>query len=127
VGHFWGPDVLNPYEVFMQRRPDALIGNVVLVYNGTFDLPLLAAYSQADAAYGLLQQHKMAEAIAEARSAARLAPDSAEINAALARVLTAAGQVAEGQQARATAIRLARAIHPDFQADLIRDLERPSH
>ena len=75
-GLFWGPDVLNPYEVFKRRRPDALIGNVVLVYNGTFDVPLLAAHSRAAAAYGLLQRHQVAEAIAESGIAAKLAPDS---------------------------------------------------
>jgi 4-amino-4-deoxy-L-arabinose transferase-like glycosyltransferase len=122
-GLLWGPDVLNPYQVFKQRRPDALIGNVVLVYNGTFEVPLLAALSRARAAYGYLRQQKMAEAIAEAQSAVKPAPDSAEVQAALAQVLMAAGQKAEGQQALATAIRLARTTHPDFQAQLIHYLE----
>ena len=40
---------------------------------------------------------------------------------------TPAGQKTEGQQELATAIRLARATHPDFQAQLIRYLEHPSH
>jgi hypothetical protein len=125
-GLLWGPDVLNPYEVFKQRRPDALIGNVVLVYNGTFNVPLLAAQSRAGAAYGLLQQHRIAEAVAESQAAVKLAPNSAEIQAARAQILMAANRKAEGQQALATAIRLARATHPDFQAQLIRYLEHPS-
>ncbi len=126
-GLLWGPDVLNPYEVFKQRRPDALIGNVVLVYKGTFDVPLLAAYSEEGEAYGLLRQHKISEAVAKAQSAVKLAPDSAEIQAALAQALMGEGRKTEGQQALATAIRLARATHPDFQAQLIRYLEHPSH
>jgi 4-amino-4-deoxy-L-arabinose transferase-like glycosyltransferase len=125
-GLLWGPDVLNPYELFKQRRPDALIGNVVLVYNGTFDVPLLAAHSRAGAAYALLGQHKMAEAIAESQSAVKLAPDSAEVQAVLGQVLMAAGRKTESQEAFATAIRLARATHPDFQAQLIRYLEHLS-
>jgi hypothetical protein len=125
-GLLWGPDVLNPYELFKQRRPDALIGNIVLVYNGTFNVPLLAAHSRAAAAYGLLQRHQVAEAIAESEIAAKLAPDSAEIHAVRAQVLMAAGRKTEGQQALATAIRLARATHPDFQAQLIRYLQHPS-
>jgi hypothetical protein len=124
-GLLWGPDVLNPYEVFKERRPDALIGNVILVYNGTFELPLLAAHSRASTAYALLRQGKAAEAIAEAQSAVRLAPDSAEVHAALGQVLAAAGRTTEVQQEIATAIRLARATHPDFQAQLIRYLEKP--
>ncbi len=125
-GLLWGPDVLNPYEAFKQRTPDALIGNVVLVYHGTFDVPLLAAYSRTGSAYGLLREQKMAEAVAEAQSAVTLAPDSAEVHAALAQVLMAAGRKKEGQQALMTTIRLARATHPDFQAQLIRSLEHPS-
>jgi hypothetical protein len=50
---------------------------------GTFDIRLLAAHSRASAAYGLLKQHKMAEAIAQAQSAVKLAPDSTEAHAAL--------------------------------------------
>jgi hypothetical protein len=125
-GVLWGPDVLNPYEVFKKRRPDALIGNVVLVYNGTFDVPLLAAHSRGAAAYGLLRQGKTAEAIAEAQSALTLAPDSAEVHAALGQVLAAAGQKTEAKQEFATATHLARTIHPDFQKRLIRSLERSS-
>jgi len=125
-GLLWGPDVLNPYEILKQRRPDALIGNVVVVFNGTFDVPLLAAYSRAGAAYGLLQQHKIAEAMAQAQSAVKLAPDSAEVHAALAQVFIVANRKTEGQQELATAIRLARATHPDFQSELIRYLEHPS-
>lgn len=126
-GLLWGPDVLNPYEMFKQLQPDALIGNVVLVFNGTFDVPLLAAYSKEGEAYGLLKQHKIAEAVAEAQSAATLAPGSAEIHVALAQTLMAAGRKPEGQQELATALRVARATHPDFQAQLIHYLEHPSH
>jgi cytochrome c-type biogenesis protein CcmH/NrfG len=68
----------------------------------------------------------MAEAIAQAQSAVKLAPDSAEVHAALGQVLMAAGRKTEGQQALAIAIRLARTIHPDFQAQLIGYLEHPS-
>lgn len=124
-GLLWGPDVLNPYEVFKQRRPDELIGNVVLVYHGTFDVPLLAAYSQVGAAYRLLQQRKVAEAIAMSQTAVKLAPNSADVHAMVGQMFMAAGRKAEGQQEVATAIRLARAIHPDFQVQLIRYLEHP--
>jgi tetratricopeptide (TPR) repeat protein len=124
-GFMWGPDILNPYEVFKQRRPDARIGNIVLVYKGLFNVPLLAAHSRASAAYGLLQQGKVAEALALCQAAVTLAPNSAEIHAIRAQVLMAASQKAEARQEAAEAIRLARAIHPDFQAQLIRYLEHP--
>jgi 4-amino-4-deoxy-L-arabinose transferase-like glycosyltransferase len=126
AGLLWGPDELNPYQVFRRRRPDALIGNMVVVYHGTFDLPLLAAQTQARAAFGLLQQGRVPEAIAQAQDAVRLAPDSAEIHAALGQLLMAAGRKTEGQQEIATAIHLAKTIHPDFQAQLVRYLQRPN-
>jgi Dolichyl-phosphate-mannose-protein mannosyltransferase/Tetratricopeptide repeat len=121
-GLFWGPDVLNPYEVFKRRRPDAIIGNIVLVYSGTFDVPLLAAHSHAGVALSLLGQHRVPEAITEAQRAVKQAPDSAEINAILGRILMAAGRTAEAQQAFDTALNIASRIHPDYQASLIRQI-----
>jgi predicted Zn-dependent protease len=74
----------------------------------------------------LLQQGKVAAAIEEARAAAAQAPDSADIQASLARILMIAGQREEAQRALATAVHLARTIHPDYQASLLRQLsERP--
>jgi len=125
VGLLWGPDELNPYEVFRKRRPDAMIGNVVLVYNGTFDVPLLAAFSHAAGAYGLLGQRKVAEAIAEAQTAVNQAPNSAEIHAILGQVLLVAGRKSEAQESFAAALRLAHANHPEYQQLLIRALEHP--
>jgi len=124
-GLLWGPDELNPYQVFRQRRPDALINNVVLVYNGTFEVPLLAAFSHAAGAYGLLGQRKVAEAIGEAQTAVNQAPNSAEIRAIFGQVLRAAGRKAEAQEAFAAALRMAHANHPDYQQFLIRALEHP--
>jgi hypothetical protein len=125
-GLLWGPGVLNPYDVFKRRRPDDMIGNVVLVYHGTFDVPLLAAHSLVGSAFASLQQHKMSEAIADCGEALKLAPGSAEVHAATARVLLAAGQKSEAQEQLKTAMRLARATHPEFQAQLIRYLEHPT-
>ena len=122
-GHIWGPDVMNPYNQFSHLRPDAKPRNVVLVYHGTFNVPLLAAYSHSAAADRLAAKHQMPEAIAEAEEAVRLAPDSADIQAALGRTLTAAGQTQEAQQANAKALQIARSVHPDFQASLIKQLE----
>ncbi len=126
-GFFWGPDVLNPYQAFKGRRPDGMIGNTVLVYRGTFDVPLLAAYSRAAGAIALLYQRRLPEAIAEAQAAVQEAPDSAEIHATLGRILMAVGRTAEGQRELTTAVHLARTIHPDYQASLIRQIEETPH
>jgi cytochrome c-type biogenesis protein CcmH/NrfG len=62
------------------------------------------------------------EAITEAQRAVKQAPDSAEINAILGRILMAAGRTAEAQQAFDTALNIASRIHPDYQASLIRQI-----
>ena len=123
-GHLWGPDVLNPYDQFSHLRPDAIPGNVVLVFHGSFDVPLASAYSHLGAAGVLTREKKMTEAVAEAEEAARLAPDSAQIQAGLGRTLMAAGRTEEAKQANATALRLAQTVHPEFQESLIRQIRK---
>jgi thioredoxin-like negative regulator of GroEL len=125
AGRQWGPDTLNPYAQFRGLQPDAKLGNVVLVYHGTFAVPLAAAYSHSATAERLAEQGKMAEAIAEEWEAVKLAPDSANIQAGLGLTLIEAGQKQEGQQVNATALRIARSVHPEFQEKLIRLLEKP--
>ena len=106
------------------------IGNIILVYNGTFDVPLLAAQSNAYAANQLLRQHRVPEALALAQTAVQQAPDSAEVNAALGQALLASGRTEEGHQSIATALHLAQTVHPEYQKRLATRLQRlvqPSH
>lgn len=120
TGLHWGPGSLNPYKIFHDREPDDIIGNIVLVYRGSFDVPLLAAQTDAAAAKVLLRQHRFPEALALAQHAAQEAPDSAEINHVLAQTLIASGRNAEGQQANANTIRLAKTIYSEYQKGLLR-------
>ena len=106
--------VLNPYEQFSHLRPDAAPGNVVLVYRGTFNVPLVSAYSHLAGARKLTTAHHLPEAVAEAEQAAQLAPNSADIQAGLALTLTAAGRTAEASQANAAARHLRQTIYPEF-------------
>ncbi len=124
-GLLWGPDELNPYRIFRDRAPDAKIENVILVYRGTFDVPLLAAQTNAVAATGLLRRRRLPEALALAQTAVAQAPESAEVNAVLGQALLASGHIAEGEKAMATALHLAQTIHPEFQKALIQQLQRP--
>jgi 4-amino-4-deoxy-L-arabinose transferase-like glycosyltransferase len=123
-GMMWGPGDMNPYQSFNDRKPDAMIENIILVYHGTFDLPLLAAQTNATAATNLLRQHRFPEAVALAQTAVQQAPDSAEVNAVLGQCLLASGRTAEGQQAIATAIHLAQTNHPEYQKRLIQSLQQ---
>jgi hypothetical protein len=121
----WAPDALNPYAPFRHLRPDGTPGNVVLAYRGTFDVQLLSAYSYSLTAKKLASEGKMIEAIAEAEKAAKLAPGSASIQAGLGLTLMGAGRTQEGRQVNATALRLAKAVYPQFQGQLIRMLQLP--
>jgi len=125
TGLFWGPDTLNPYQVFWDRKPDAMIGNAVLVFHGTFDLTLLAAETNATIAARLTQQHRFAEAVPLAQAAARQAPESAVVNLVLGQALMASGNVPEGKQALATALHLAQTVHPDYQAWIVDAVQHP--
>ena len=119
------PDTLNPYAQFDHLEPEAKPGNIVLVYRGTFDVPLLSAYSHSYMARKLADEGKMAEAVAEAQEAVTLAPDSAEMQAGLGLALMGAGRIQEGQQVNGEALRLARSVHPEAQGEWIRLLEMP--
>ncbi len=124
-GLMWGPEELNPYRVFFDRKPDAMIGNAVLVFHGTFDLSLLAAETNATNAASLLQQQRVTEALPLAQAAVQQAPNSAITNLVLGQALMASGNVAEGKQALATAVHLAQTIHPDYQAWVVEAVEHP--
>jgi thioredoxin-like negative regulator of GroEL len=105
--------------VFYQRRPDAVIGNTIFVYNGTFDVHLLAAQTNAVAATNLLQLHRIPEAVELAKTAVQQAPDSVEVKVVLGQTLLAANRTAEGQEVLANAIQMAKSIHPEFQKTMI--------
>ncbi len=124
-GVLWGPGNLNPYATFRDRKPDATIANIIFVYHGTFNLPLLAAETNASAATTLLRQGRLPEALALAQTAAQQAPDAADVNAILGQVLLASGQVTAGQQALTNALHLAQADHPEYQQSLISRLQQP--
>jgi hypothetical protein len=124
-GLFWGPGSLNPYQVFVDSKPDAMIGNIVLVYHGTFELPLLAAQTNAANATGMLRQGRFPEALALAQTAARQAPDSAAVNEVLGQALLASGREAEARQVNAIAVHLAQTIYPEYQKGVVDDIEHP--
>jgi predicted Zn-dependent protease len=124
-GRQWGPGKLNPYAQFRNLHPDAQPGHIVLVYHGTFSVPLVAAYSLSAEAAKLAHAGRMSEAIAESEEAVQLAPHSAAIQAGLGIILIEAGRTEEGQRINATALHLAQSFHPEFQDRLIRLLNQP--
>jgi hypothetical protein len=126
-GLLWGPGSLNPYRGIVNRRPDAEIGNVVLVYRGQFDVTQLAALSDAGNAVSLMRMKRMPEALAAAQTAVQLAPTNAEANAVLGWALLSNGRVGEGKQTLVTALHLAQTDHPEYQKYLIESVEEQLH
>ncbi len=123
-GFEFGPAPLNPYEQFKQLRPEAVVDYGVFVYDGHFDIPLAAALSHAQKAGVLLAENDDLAALAEARQAETLAPDSASVNATMGKALDANGRSQDALQYYEKALRLAQTVQPKFQEGLIKALEQ---
>jgi len=113
-------------DIALYRAPDATIGNIILVYRGSFDVPLLAGEMNAAAASTFLRQGRVTEGLTMAQAAAQRAPDSAEVNAVLGQALLASHHVPEGRQAIATTLQLAQTKHREYQKYLIAALQQPA-
>lgn len=98
-GFEFGSRVLNPYESFRTLEPNANIQDGVLVYQGTYSVPLASAMPHMDRARQALKLHNLADAISEAQQAERAAPGDVAPEFALGDALTAAGRTAEAHAA----------------------------
>jgi len=122
-GFEFGPGPLNAYEQFKSRKPVAVIDYGVFVFDGHFDIPLAAALSHVQKAGLLLSDHKAPEALVEAQQAEALAPESATVNATLARALDANERISEAKPYYQKALALAQSAEPRFQQGLIKQLQ----
>jgi hypothetical protein len=91
AGAFWGPGARNPYAELLKRQPNAIIGGNTLVFQGDLKLPLASAESHLSAASLLVQQGDLQEAINEFHIAARLAPNSPNVQATVKAALLNSG------------------------------------
>jgi hypothetical protein len=118
-----GVGSLNPYHKFQSIKPTAIIDYGVFVYDGHFDIPLAGALSLDVRAQALLRQSDAAGALALARQAEMLAPDSAAVNQALGQMLDANGQVDQAMQYYQKALAIAKSVQPELQAARIAALK----
>jgi len=114
-GQLWGPGELNPYEAFRTARPADCLGGSILVYRGSFHVPLASALSLLGKITDLANHGKIDAAVAEAQTAETLAPQSVDVQVVLGRLLQAQGRNPESQQAFQNALRFALTIHPEAQ------------
>lgn len=98
-GFEFGSKVLNPYESFRTLEPNAIIQNGVLVYQGTYSIPLAASLAYVDRSADALKAHNIPAAITEAQQAEQLAPGDVQPEFALGDALFAAGRTAEARTA----------------------------
>jgi len=117
----FGDGALNPYEVFRERRPDAVIEHGVDVYEGSFAVPLASALVTAHDAANRLSVGDKDGALVLAQQAAQLAPESAPVEIQLGDVLVALGRFDDARAAYMAALRSARETRPDLQGGPIQD------
>jgi hypothetical protein len=86
-GVHWGPGELNPYKLFQEIAPAAVIGGSILIFDGTFESPRLAGESRAAIVQDLLGEDRIDEALHSAQEAVELAPRSVRLRYLLAAAL----------------------------------------
>ena len=119
----FGPGPLDPYGQFKLLKPSAVIDNGVFVFEGTFEVPLVAAISRTQKAYNLLQEKQLDLALQEAHAAVALAPDSIQTNNALGDVLREMGQPQQARASYEKSLDLAKRIEPEFQTRSLPGIE----
>ena len=102
-----GSSVLNPYLSFQQREPVAVIQGGVLVYDGDFRLPLASALSHVQRSAIWLEQKNTAAALAEAQTAATIAPEALQPQEALGDAQAATGNKEAARAAYGKALQVA--------------------
>ncbi len=112
----WGPAELTPYEQFHTLAPLDTLAGSVLVFKGSFGVPLASGLSDLDEVVDLAKRGQLDAALATAQAAESLAPNSVDIHFVMGRVLRAMGRNAEAQESFARALHLAMTFHPEVQA-----------
>jgi tetratricopeptide (TPR) repeat protein len=116
------PRVGGPEFAPLLRRQHHMLAGAVMVHEGRFELPQLAAVGHAIRADALLRAGQGEEAIAEARRGISLAAADPRAWISLGDALLAAGRVEEATQALAGARRLV-AAQPKVYAFAVPRLE----
>jgi hypothetical protein len=119
----FGPGSLDPYGQFKLLKPTAVIDRGVFVFDGKFDLPLVAAISKAQKAQNLAQAKQLEPAFQEAQAAVALSPDSINTQLALGDILREMGQPQQARACYEKALQLAKTIEPEFQIRSIPTIE----
>lgn len=115
TGYEFGSNVLNPYRDWQKLQPTALIQGGVLVFNGTFQIPLAAALVHVQRAEQHLKAKEYDQALSEAQTAVSIAPDAFQTQMIFGDVSAAMGHKNEAHAAYERALAMAQTMEPDAQ------------
>jgi 4-amino-4-deoxy-L-arabinose transferase-like glycosyltransferase len=114
---------LNPYLAFMSMKPDEVIDNGVMVFQGHFDLHQAAGQARTQMASWAMRKHNSVYALQLAQEAVALDPDRLTNQTELGDAFAANGRKEEALQAWQTALALALQLEPATQALYVPRLE----
>jgi Dolichyl-phosphate-mannose-protein mannosyltransferase len=123
TGYEYGSNVLNPYRQFQTLQPTAVIEHGVWVFDGTFNVPQIAALEHAGKASELLEAKQPEQALTEAQTAVALAPDSMQALMTLGDVQKSLHRDDEARSTFDKALALARTMEPSAQEQWIPRVE----
>jgi hypothetical protein len=115
TGYEFGTKVRNPYQGFVGLKPDAEIEDGVLVYHGTFAVPLAAALEPVLQSQRLLKRGNAVGAEAKAKEATGIAPNSFDAWMQLGKSAKEAGDSATAAVAYGKAMVLVGGMEPSAQ------------
>lgn len=114
TGFGWGPAEVNPYAPFVQVKPNDEIQGEILVYNGQYGVPRVAALSHLAASRQAVASGHSDVALAEAQQAEAIAPELLMPHEALSDLYAANHQMAEAMREYATAMQLYKTVYADY-------------
>lgn len=114
-GFEFGTKLRNPYQKMFERKPDAVIRNAVAVFYGDYALPEAAAIEFEQQAKVRLKTDPAA-AVAAAKNALALVPDSFDANVAAGDAYGAAGEADNARAAYRIAAQRVAEMEPSARA-----------
>ncbi len=124
MGSFFGPGEMNPYQQFNGLQPSRVVAGEILEYDGSFDVPRIAAVSEWVVATGLLRQRKVDQAQPHAEKAVALDPSSIFAHEVLMSVYAAQHKNDAAEREFQVALKLYRAVDPGYK-DLVTEPADP--
>ena len=116
TGWGFGPMDVNPYDSFLRSKPDDVLGGEILVYNGSYTVPRIAALSHLVASQNAAAQGHADVALAEAQQAEALAPEFLMTHELLSQLYAANHQPAEAAREYATSVQLYNGVYSAYAA-----------